>query len=644
MRWPETNSARSHQCEPMSANAREAPPSSASTRQLSSSGREQPVLQVACRGAGAARRSRRWRRARAPRGRSGRSGRRTARAATGARAGRQVGEAPGAGDVERERLLADDVLAGRRARASASGTCRWFGRADVDDVDVGVARPAPRRESKRALRAELGGRGASALGRRGGDARELGRRPARTSVGVDAPDEPGAGDRGSSSGHRRGTVNGAYVRLSSKSLPSITSRKPSIFVRSRALLRADDADAVPTVSAPASGAARVLRLIRERRRRHAGGPRAARPGLARSTVAQRVDALLANGLVYEAGGSDSTGGRPPTVLAFNRGAGVVLAADLGATHSRARGERPGAASRWPSAPATLDIARGPGARCSSWVEERFARAAARGRPHARGRARHRRRRAGAGRVRQRPAGQPADHAGLGRLPDPGVVRRPLPARRSLVDNDVNIMALRRALGALARDASTCCFVKVGTGIGCGIVADGHIHRGADGAAGDIGHIRVDRRTRTSSAAAATSAASRRSPAAGRSPTRLAAQGVDADAQPRRRPPRAASGHAEAIRMVREPGRTLGEVLAGMRQLLQPARDRDRRRHRARPTSSSWPACARWSSSARCRSPRGTCASCPSQLGDRAGVIGAAIMVIEHVLSPAAVDRSLAPAA
>jgi predicted NBD/HSP70 family sugar kinase len=57
-------------------------------------------------------------------------------------------------------------------------------------------------------------------------------------------------------------------------------------------------------------------------------------GLARSTVAQRLDALLANQLVYEAGGSVSTGGRPPTVLAFSQGAGVVLVADLGATHSR----------------------------------------------------------------------------------------------------------------------------------------------------------------------------------------------------------------------------------------------------------------------------------------------------------------------
>ena len=35
---------------------------------------------------------------------------------------------------------------------------------------------------------------------------------------------------------------------------------------------------------------------------------------------------------------------------------------------------------------------------------------------------------------------------------------------------------------------------------------------------------------------------------------------------------------------------------------------------------------------------------PSQLGDRAGVIGAAIMVIEHVLAPAAVDLALRAAA
>ena len=35
------------------------------------------------------------------------------------------------------------------------------------------------------------------------------------------------------------------------------------------------------------------------------------------------------------------------------------------------------------------------------------------------------------------------------------------------------------------------FIKVSTGIGCGIIgASGELHDGADGAAGDIGHIRV----------------------------------------------------------------------------------------------------------------------------------------------------------
>ena len=35
------------------------------------------------------------------------------------------------------------------------------------------------------------------------------------------------------------------------------------------------------------------------------------------------------------------------------------------------------------------------------------------------------------------------------------------------------------------------YVKVGTGVGCGIISGrGAVHRGAQGAAGDIGHIQV----------------------------------------------------------------------------------------------------------------------------------------------------------
>ena len=93
-------------------------------------------------------------------------------------------------------------------------------------------------------------------------------------------------------------------------------------------------------------------------------------GLARSTVAQRVDALLAAELVYEAGGSTSTGGRPPTVLAFNQSAGIVLVADLGATHARV------AVSDLAGTPlaetaADMDIALGP-EEVLGWTSERFA--------------------------------------------------------------------------------------------------------------------------------------------------------------------------------------------------------------------------------------------------------------------------------
>lgn len=57
-------------------------------------------------------------------------------------------------------------------------------------------------------------------------------------------------------------------------------------------------------------------------------------GLARSTVSQRVDHLITEAFVVEAGEARSTGGRPPITLEFNHDVGVVLAADIGATHSR----------------------------------------------------------------------------------------------------------------------------------------------------------------------------------------------------------------------------------------------------------------------------------------------------------------------
>jgi predicted NBD/HSP70 family sugar kinase len=61
----------------------------------------------------------------------------------------------------------------------------------------------------------------------------------------------------------------------------------------------------------------------------------------------------------------------------------------------------------------------------------------------------------------------------------------------LLDNDVNVMALGEQHSGVAKSARDFLFVKIGTGIGCGIVVHGHLYRGVDGCAGDIGHIRVE---------------------------------------------------------------------------------------------------------------------------------------------------------
>src|SRR5690349_12772843 len=59
-----------------------------------------------------------------------------------------------------------------------------------------------------------------------------------------------------------------------------------------------------------------------------------RTGLSRSTVNQRLDALLASALVVPSGEGAFTGGRPASRFRFNAGRGVLLVADIGATGMR----------------------------------------------------------------------------------------------------------------------------------------------------------------------------------------------------------------------------------------------------------------------------------------------------------------------
>ncbi|MGH3660946.1 MAG: ROK family protein [Micromonosporaceae bacterium] len=152
---------------------------------------------------------------------------------------------------------------------------------------------------------------------------------------------------------------------------------------------------------------------------------------------------------------------------------------------------------------------------------------------------------------------------------------------ALVDNDVNIMALGEKHAGVARPADDFLFVKIGTGIGAGIVVDGGVYRGADGSAGDIGHISVDEagpqcscgNTGCLEAYFGGAALARDATAVARTgdsellAARLAAAGeltaADVGAA-------AAAGDPVAIGMIRDGGRQVGRVLAGLVSFFNPS--------------------------------------------------------------------------
>jgi predicted NBD/HSP70 family sugar kinase len=361
---------------------------------------------------------------------------------------------------------------------------------------------------------------------------------------------------------------------------------------------------------------------------------AALTGLARSTVAQRVDALIAHRLLVARGDSQSTGGRPPTMLAFNHGAGVVLSGDLGATHSRVGVTNLGGQVL---AQTTRDIAiaEGPDT-VLGWLESAFDGLLAEiGR--------------GAADVRGVGVGLPGPVAFATGQPVnppimPGWDRYPVGDRLSqrygvpaLVDNDVNIMAVGEHWSNW-RDEAFLLFVKIGTGIGSGIVAGGHVHRGADGAAGDIGHIHVpdhdDIVCRCGNRGCLEAFAG-----GGAMATRLRELGL-ATHTSRDVVDRVRAGRPEAVQLIREAGRTIGGVLATCVNMLNPAviviggdvaradeplmaGIREVVYRRSLPLATGGLRIVR------------------SQLDDGAGVVGAAVMVLEEVLAPAAVDAALA---
>lgn len=355
-------------------------------------------------------------------------------------------------------------------------------------------------------------------------------------------------------------------------------------------------------------------------------------GMSRAVIAQRVEALMAVGLVVEDGTRPSTGGRRAVRLRFGHEAGVVAVGHLGATHSRlAVTDLAGEVLAdlvldWP-------IRLGP-VRTLERVAAEF-----RSLLEAVGRSVSDLRGIGIG------VPGPVQHV-EGRPVSPGLMPGwdGFPIAEHLgdqfevpvfVDNDVNLMALGEYELVWHDRVADLVFVKVGTGIGCGIIASGQIYRGAQGAAGDIGHIRVGGREdavcRCGNSGCLSAVAGGEAIAA-----RLTEKGHDAP-DARAVSPLVLAGEREAIREVRESGRVIGEALSAVVNVLNPAVivvGGDVAEGHEQLLAGIREVVYQRSLVLATRQLR----LVHSQLGDRSGVIGASLMVVDEVLSPAAVDR------
>ncbi|MFJ9589332.1 ROK family transcriptional regulator [Streptomyces acidicola] len=211
-----------------------------------------------------------------------------------------------------------------------------------------------------------------------------------------------------------------------------------------------------------------------------------RTGLSRTTVNQRLDGLLSAGLLVPAPRDARTRGRPAGRFVVNRSRGVLLVADLGATGLRTavcdlagevRAEREAASDVTTGPEAGLTVVEGLFAEllAETGYTERDVLGVGVGVPG------------------------PVDFA-TGRVVSPPIMtgwdRYNIPGRLGprydcpvLVDKDVNAMAYGEQRLRYP-DVDHLLMVKIGTGVGTGMVAGGRIHRGADGAAGDVGHIQV----------------------------------------------------------------------------------------------------------------------------------------------------------
>ncbi|MDT5235466.1 MAG: hypothetical protein QOF47_1453 [Mycobacterium sp.] len=356
-------------------------------------------------------------------------------------------------------------------------------------------------------------------------------------------------------------------------------------------------------------------------------------GLSRTAVTARVTALAKHGQVIERELAPSTGGRPAAFLTFNADAGVVLSAAIGRSRTRL-----GVCNLAGEILAATDIDQEPGLLPDDLMPDVVKRLDA----------------------LLDDSGHNDDRIyGVG-LSLPGTVdqqrgcsldspimsgwdgvRLPpyfaeLTDAPVILDNDANVIALAERRGE--RQAfDDLLVIKASTGLGAGIIAGGSLQRGAVQAAGEFGHNKT--------------------PAAAGVPCRCGDTGcleaiaggwalvraLQADGHAvghlRDVVELANGGDADARRMIRDSGRHIGEILAGAVNLLNPA---------VLVVAGDMAGAYDIFVAGLRETLYGNATALatrvlqvvPSTYGDRSGVIGSATMVLDDVLSPAAIDTSL----
>lgn len=359
---------------------------------------------------------------------------------------------------------------------------------------------------------------------------------------------------------------------------------------------------------------------------------AATMGLARSTVTERIDVLLRHGLIVSVGETSGARGRPASRFAFNQGAGVTLAAQVGMSGMLMAVTNLAADVLW-YRKVDIDVSGGPEALLQE-LERHFDEGLAEVGEQA-------------GRLYGVGIGMPGDLEIAGTGATTAQWRSfPLAGRLEaryerpvFMDRDVNFLALGEHRTSWP-DARVFLCLKVGTVIACGLIVGGQVVRGATGLLGEIGHTKVhghEEPCTCGSRGCLNTVAGGAALAA-----RLHEHGFDIHTA-REVSELANRGVLEAVQEVREAGRQIGDVVAGAINLLNPdviavwgylvdAGDQFLVGMQEAIYGTALPASARAVTLAR------------SPYGDDAGLRGAALTVIEHTLDADAIDTFVTHAA